>query len=501
MDTKVKTKYGWIEGLNKDGLNKWLGIPFAEPPIDKLRFKRARESQNWEGTKPCIKHGNKPIQFSPVKSKKTPKYLSAPESEDCLYLNIWRPNNEEQKLPVFVWIYGGGFSVGECSDPIYDGSALAKNDVIFIGFNYRVGVLGFYDFTIYNKDEFESNCGLSDQIMALRWIKENIERFGGDPNNITIAGESAGAASVCNLLVAPTAKGLFHKAISQSGLPGCVHTTNSTKKNMDLFMLEMKLEPNRVLELKTLPVESMKEPCSYVQANSCSLYPGIFQQGPVIDDLLPKSSVTALSNGIDVGVKLIIGTNHDEGSLFIMSKWFPHNWEMVKRMCEENNCKDKFSELQELYHNQGSVKNQMNLLGRDRAFLIDSVKVADGVSKHQDVWMYRFDYAPVILKLLGLNAMHGCEVPITLNTITAPGFLSKVWMFSSRKVRKKLVQDMNGTWINFVKHGDPNIDFEYEWPKYDEENRKTFVFNTQNVIENNPSKQNFQVWNDIKLYQ
>lgn len=501
MDTTVKTIYGTIDGFKEEGVNKWLGIPFAEPPVGNLRFRRAKECRTWDEVKVCKTYGNKPIQFAPVESKKTPKYLSAPESEDCLYLNVWRPDNEDKNLPVFIWIYGGGFSAGESSDPIYDGSTFAKNGVIFIGFNYRVGVLGFYDFTIYNKVDFDSNCGLSDQIMALKWVKENIEMFGGNPDNITIAGESAGAASVCNLMAAPSAKGLFHKAICQSGLPGCVHTTNSTKKNLDIFMEEIGLDSDMVFELKQMPVGRMLEPCRYVQKNSCSLYPGIFQQGPVIDDLLPESAVTAVLNGKDLGVKLIIGTNHDEGSLFVMSKWFPHDWSMVKKMCDENNCSEKFEKLQELYKNKGRVKNQMNLLGKDRAFLIDSIKVADGVSKFHDVWMYRFDYSPILLKLLGLNAMHGCEVPIALNTISAPGFLSKIWTFSSRKVINKLINDMNSAWINFAKYGDPNVNSDITWPRYDMRKRKTLIFNKKNCIKNNPESENYQIWKEINLYQ
>lgn len=501
MDTRVRTKYGVVEGFKEDGLDKWFGVPFAKPPVGELRFRRAIECEKWTGTKECKKHGNKPIQFSPFESGKTPKYMQVPESEDCLYLNIRRPDNDKDKLPVFIWLYGGGFSVGECSDPMYDGSAFAKDGILYVAINYRVGVLGFYDFTIYDKGNFDSNCGLSDQIMALKWVKENIEAFGGDPDNITIAGESAGGASVCNLLAAPSAKGLFHKAISESGLPGCVHSKNSTKYNMDIFLEQMNLTPETVSRLRDMDVQMMKKPAQYVQANSCRLYPGIFQPGPVIDDLLPESAVYATGKGSAAGVKLIIGTNHDEGSLFMLMKWFPYTWEMVEKMCRFNHCEEKFPELYKLYHTKGKLRNQLNLLAKDRAFLVDSIKVADGQSRYNDVWMYRFDYTPVMLKLTGLNAMHGCEVPIALNTMASPGFLSKVWAFTSKKMKEKLIWEMHTAWVNFAKTGNPNGHLDFQWEKYEPDKRKTMIFDKHSHMEENPEEANFEVWKDIYLFQ
>ncbi len=501
MDTKVQTIYGTVEGFKEDGLNKWFGVPFAKPPVDELRFRRALECENWMGTKECKKHGNKPIQFSPLASRRAPKYIKVQENEDCLYLNIWRPDNEKKKLPVFIWIYGGGFSVGECSDPTYNGSAFAKDGILYVGFNYRVGVLGFYDFTIYDKDRFDSNCGLSDQIMALKWVKENIEAFGGDSNNITIAGESAGGSSVCNLLAAPSAKGLFHKAISESGLPGCVHSKNSTKYNMDVFLEQMNLIPETVSRLREMEVQTMKNPSQYIQANICRLYPGIFQQGPVIDDLLPESAVYAAAKGNADGVKLIIGTNHDEGSLFMQMKWFPHTWEMVETMCRFNHCEEKLPELYKLYNKKGNLRNQLNLLAKDRAFLVDSIKVADGQSKYNDVWMYRFDYAPVLLKLTGFNAMHGCEVPLTLNTMDTIGFFGKAWAGTSKKIKDKLIREMHTAWVNFARTGNPNGHLDFTWEKYEPDKRKTIIFDKHSHMEENPEEANFQVWRDIYLFQ
>lgn len=488
MDIRIKTKYGEIEGIIEDGLNKWLGVPFAKPPVGNLRFRRARECETWAGLKECKTHGNKPVQFSSI------LLTDVKESEDCLYLNIWRPDTE-QKLPVFVWIYGGGYSYGECSDPIYDGSEFAKSGVLYVAINYRVGVFGFYDFTIYDKENFDSNCGFSDQLMALKWIKENISDFGGDPQNITIAGESAGGASVCNMLAAPLAKGLFQKAISQSALPDCVHSRESAKKNMDIFLAKMNIEPYEVSKLKYMEAEKMKASAQYVLDYSCEIHPGIFQPGPVIDDLLPESSICSTLDGSAREIKLIIGTNHDEGSLFMKMKWFPYTWEMVENMCKLNGCMDKLQLFHDLYDDKGETDNQLNLLAKDRAFLVDAIKVADGQSKHNDVWMYRFDYAPEYLKSKGLNAMHSVEIPIALGTS------SKVWHGTDKKDEIKLRREMQGAWINFAKTGNPNSHLDFEWNKYDEYKRMTYIFDKESRMEKNPEKESYEAWKDVKLYK
>ncbi|MCV2503275.1 MAG: carboxylesterase family protein, partial [Neisseriaceae bacterium] len=213
MNPIVETNYGKVEGEVTGNLIQWLGVPFAKPPIDELRFKRAQECDKWEGIKSCRSFKRKPIQFIDFILTKIP------ESEDCLHLNIIRSNNNQQKLPVFVWIYGGNFIFGENSDSHYDGSLFAQDGVLFVSINYRLGALGYFDFSIYDNQNFDSNGGFSDQVMALKWIKENIEYFGGDPDNITLAGESAGAISISHLMVAPSTQNLFQKAILQSCLP------------------------------------------------------------------------------------------------------------------------------------------------------------------------------------------------------------------------------------------------------------------------------------------
>ena len=179
----VKTSSGVVRGYERDGRIDYLGIPYADPPVGPLRFKRSVPITPWEGVYDAKEYGNAPVQYNNGKVM---------GDEDCLTVNVQRPLTGE-KLPVFVWIYGGGYNTGYSHDEMYTGEAFVKDDILFFSFNYRTNILGFYDFTTYpGCDDFDSNCGLSDQILALNWIRDNVEAFGGDPERITIAGESAG---------------------------------------------------------------------------------------------------------------------------------------------------------------------------------------------------------------------------------------------------------------------------------------------------------------------
>ena len=177
----VQTKAGAIRGYKRNGIVEYLGIPFAEPPVEKLRFKRSIPKRPWTGVFDAKEYGPESVQFDEGRNK---------GSEDCLTVNVQRPDSGERDLPVFVWIHGGGYNTGAASVPLYNGISFAREELVFVSFQYRLNVLGFYDFTTYpGCEDFDSNCGLSDQILALKWVHENIAAFGGDPERITIGAE------------------------------------------------------------------------------------------------------------------------------------------------------------------------------------------------------------------------------------------------------------------------------------------------------------------------
>ena len=321
----VETKNGKVKGYERNGLVEYLGIPYAEPPTGPLRFKRSVPKTPWEGVLDAKEYGPVPVQFEKGE---------AIGSEDCLTVNIKRPP-EGDKLPVFVWIYGGGYNTGSASDTLYHGDAFARDGVVFASFQYRLNVLGFYDFTTYpGCEDFNSNCGLSDQILALQWIHENISAFGGDPDRITIAGESAGGASVVNMLAVPAVKGCFQQAISQSALPNCVMTHQMQRDNIDLFLKGMGWTEKDLPKLRTAEPYELLKGNEYMSQHYQDKNPGMFLPGPVQDDLLPVRPIDAIRGGSAAGVKLIIGSNMHEGTMFVHPEGtvFPNSWAMIAAM-------------------------------------------------------------------------------------------------------------------------------------------------------------------------
>lgn len=493
----VNTKYGKVEGFREGNFCRWYGVPYAKPPIGNLRFRRAQECEPWkEEIKECTKFGGRPFQFKiPSKLGKTT------DTEDCLYLNIWKKNSHdhEKKLPVFVYIHGGYLYCTSAYDSPYTSVAFAEDDLLYITIGYRLGPLGCFDFSIYNKDAFDSNCSLSDQIMALKWIKENIAAFGGDPSNITINGESAGGSSVLALMSCPSAKGLFHKVICQSGYPDAIHSKKTHKLLMDMFLDYLNIKPEEVERIKNLDIESLQSATDYV-CSHLSNYPGIFWPNFVYDDLLPENCYTTLRNGSADGVKLIIGTCKNESTVFNMVHECPKNKDEIKKMFENNNVLDKFEAIEDFYFTQkkgGDSTPTLNF-AKDYMFLLGSLEVADILSQnHQDVWMYRFDYMPPLFRSIGLKAAHGVDVTMAFESNEYS--LNPIYWFLARPSSKKILYDIiHHSWVSFAKTGNPNGNhLSIPWEKYDSEKRKTLLVDRNSSMVENPEKDTIELWKNI----
>ena len=489
--TIISTKYGKVEGFEDNGICKWLGIPYAEPPVGELRFKRTLDCKPWNGILSAKAFRPKPFQFMDIKAVRKMNV-----SEDCLHISIWGPV-ERKDCPVFVYFYGGANTTGESSDPMYDGTSFAEKGIIYACFNYRLGPLGFYDFSIYD-NSFDSNCGLADQIAGLKWVKENIAEFGGDPDNITICGESAGGTAVYDMLAASSAKGLFNRAIAMSGLADDAVSPRQNKLNVDLFLEKMNIRPEEVSALKTMNPSEMITAAGWMFQSNNTVYPGIFVPGPVIDDLLPQKPWVAMENGSAEGVDCIFGTCRDEATLFFMMKMLPTGWDDVGRMLELSGCPEKLDELKRVYSNK-NVKKALQELFRDRLFWAHSVMCADAQSSHGNVFAYRNDFEYTFLKLVGIGAMHGSDVGMALNT--TGGTLDKASIGTPKKKKAMMRQYVHGAWLNFAKTGDPNGTIPIEWKKYDSGKRATLIFNDVCSIESNPRPEAFELWKGINLYE
>ena len=239
------TRYGEVEGTLGDATTyAWLGIPFAKPPIGELRWKAPRDPEPWEGSRPADTFAGLCPQVGGITGILDPDTFGQPVgSEDCLYLNIWRPRSQdlfnEEVLPVYFWIHGGGNSVGYAAMSLYDGANFSnKTDMVFVSINYRLGPLGWLTHPMLREGDVlddSGNYGTLDIIKALEWVRDNIASFGGDPGNVTIAGESAGGINVYSMLASPLADGLFHRAVSQSGAPTSTPVSVGEAHSQTLF--------------------------------------------------------------------------------------------------------------------------------------------------------------------------------------------------------------------------------------------------------------------------
>lgn len=513
----VKTTSGVVRGYEREGRIDYLGIPYAEPPVGALRFKRAVPKTPWKGVFDAKNYGQAPIQYNNG---------VVMGSEDCLFVNVQRPLTGE-KLPVFVWIYGGGYNTGYSHDEMYTGEAFVKDDILFFSFNYRTNILGFYDFTTYPGCEgFDSNCGLSDQILALNWIRRNVEAFGGDPDRITIAGESAGGASVTNMLACPGVKGCFTQAIIESGLPNCVMTHQTARENIDLFLEGMHWTEKDLPLLRTMDPHLFLFGHEYVQAKHQYKNPGMFLPGPVQDDLLPVRPIDAIRAGSAEGIRLIIGTNMHEGTMFVHPEntGFPNSWTMVAQMLEKNGHADALPQIIGFYHEDGRdyftffkdaavsmasaippLTGDIRQIGGDAfirfatdyAFEMPAVKVALGQSKFSnDVWMYRYELVTKSGLETGWKASHAFELPSVFDKPNHPFSLFQ-YEGEAPELFEKMCCEIHGDWVRFVKTGEPNPD----WGRFNSANAPVRIYDRETRTENLDRRHLMEIWSDLRFYE
>lgn len=453
LTTNVNTESGPIEGYEADGMMIYKGIPFAAPPTGELRWKAPQPIKPWSQTLMTKKYAPGPIQGGP-----SPEY-----SEDCLYLNIWSTaKTTDEKLPVLVWIYGGGFVFGTTADPNYDCEALArKGGVIMASINYRVGQLGFLtlpELSAENEQHVSGNYGLLDQIAGLAWLKRNIEKFGGDPNRITIFGESAGGISVSMLCASPLAKGLFSGAISQSGGSfGPTRKTTYPGENMKT-LADAEQDGKQIME--SLGSKSLAE----LRAMDASKFSGrgLCACGwPVVDGyVIPGDQSELYAQGKYNDVPVLIGYNSDEGASFQFGGSGKENY--------ENSTRTRYGKYAEAllkaypYTEEDGGKASRDLM-RDAAFGWQTwnwarLQAETGKSK---VFLYYFDEHPNHPKgspNFGKGSYHGQDVNFVFQHMNN---------FERPDVDCPLSIIMGDYWLNFAKYGDPNGKDLPVWPAFD----------------------------------
>ncbi|MEO3945602.1 carboxylesterase/lipase family protein [Gorillibacterium sp. CAU 1737] len=493
MNTRAETRYGTVQGTVQEGIRVWRGIPFAAPPVGSLRFRAPQEPEHWEGVREAVEAG--PIAMQPVvkeAGRMSSQASAEVRSEDCLYLNIWSPAEGQGEtaargLPVMLWIHGGAFVSGAGSLALYDGAPfVSSGEMVLVTINYRLGPFGFLHLASLG-GELESNLGLLDQVAALRWVRDNIAAFGGDPERVTVFGESAGSMSIAALLAMPAAKGLFQRAILQSGAAQVMQPGEAAQIARGVLAELAALSGSSLAEasapgwLESRSAEDILEAGERLKAklSQGGIAPLLFQ--PVLEPAtLPLEPDEAVREGSAAGVELLIGTNHDEGAYFIRQGAPVLQREQVVQLLGQFGFADP-AVLADAYEvsNEGQAE-----LVTDLIFWEPSLRLAEAQLPHAKVWMYRFDWCleghphPFVSK-----SVHALEIPFVFRNL----FFLEGMIGSLEPQAEELAQRMQKAWIRFATTRE--TDSLADWDAYETERRTTWVFNREDKLVTDPDRE------------
>lgn len=457
----VSTSAGQLEGLSEDSLNVFKGIPYAAPPVGELRWKAPAPHVSWDGVRKATAFG--PACFQPTaRLSSIYEAKPVPMSEDCLSLNIWAPK-DAHNAPVFFWIYGGALWGGSNRDSLYDGASMAKHGIIVVAINYRVGPLGWLALPALSAESpngVSGNYGLLDQIAALRWVKSNIHAFGGDPANVTIAGESAGGLSVMYLMASPQARGLFAKAIAQSAymismpeLKQTSHGMPSTEANGTQLM--------KALNAPDLAALRAMDPLKLTNEAAAAFFtPWVTVDGHVV----PKQLVTTFDKGEQAHVPLLAGFNSGElRSLRILVPPAPANEADYVKIIRSRygNLADQFLRL----YPASDMLESILAATRDAMYGWTAEKmVRSQTAAGEPGYLYFFDHSYPAVEQAGLHGFHASELPFVFGTLD--GTPPKWPTIPDTPEQHKLSDAMLGYWASFASTGKPVAKGEPDWPAF-----------------------------------
>ncbi|MBW4039033.1 MAG: carboxylesterase family protein [Acidobacteria bacterium] len=467
----VQIDTGKLQGVTTDGVTAYKGIPFAAPPVGNLRWRAPQPAAHWQGVRSAANYGHDCMQL-PFPSDAAP--LGTAPSEDCLVMNVWVPAHPTSaKLPVMVWIYGGGFVNGGSSPSVYDGSNFAKGDVVFVSFNYRLGRFGFFAhpaLTAETPNGPLGNYAYMDQIAALQWVKRNIASFGGDPSTVTLFGESAGGMSVHALLTSPLTSGLFQRAIIESGggrggvgkatpflsksVPNPTGPATPSAESIGLAFAESKgihgSGPDALAKLRALPADQVVNGLNMASMQQAAPT----YSGPMIDgQIVTASADAAYLAGTQLHVPLIIGANS-------MDIGFPRA-KTKEELFAPFGPNAKAAQAAYDPTDNGNVA-RLGMEVTSDAFMVEPARfVAQTLSADgQPVWEYRFSYVATSLRDKLPGAPHATEIPFVFDTVKAR------YAAETTPADEQAADSIHQYWLQFVKTGNPNGPGLPHWPQY-----------------------------------
>lgn len=473
---RVKVASGALEGMTvaHSNVRAFLGVPFAAAPVGKLRWRPPQPVQPWTGVRKAVAFGPRCMQRNIYSDM---VFRDSGPSEDCLYLNVWTPaESASEHLPVMFWIYGGGFQAGGTSEPRQEGMNLAKKGVVVVSGNYRLGIFGFFSHPALTKESphhASGNYGLMDQIAALRWVKQNIAAFGGDPNNVTIFGESAGSFSVSDLMASPLAKGLFQKAIGESGAsfgagPNLHSAETLAQSEQAGEKFAKSIGKASLADLRAIPARKLSE-----ESVKGHFWPNI--DGYV----LPQDVDTIFAEGRQSHVPLLAGWNKDENVGNLYSKTRPPTEENLVKAIRKDFGPDADQALKYYPHaTTAETRQSTENVASDFFTVYDTWKWLEMQNKTGDSPVYRYLFTrtppePLSetdggIPLVKLGARHSAEIEYVFGVL-------KWQKIPWQPVDFKVSDAMMTYWSNFAKSGNPNGTGLPHWPRYTPQDRQLMM--------------------------
>jgi para-nitrobenzyl esterase len=515
VDTTVETANGKVRGRSIAGIHSFLGLRYGASTEGRNRFMPPQKPQPWTGIQDAFSYGNSAPQSNPAQHgdallrSDIGRLIAGtdgpppPESEDCLFLNVWTPGvNDNGKRPVMFWLHGGGFSTGSDSGALFIGANLARRgDVVVVGINHRLGALGFTHLGDLGGEAFvhSGNVGMLDAVAALAWVRDNIERFGGDPNRVMIFGESGGGQKVSMLLGSPPAKGLFHRAVIESGPGPKMMERDRATEIARMLLAEVGLDAKRVTELQSLPLEKIMAAQFAVTAKLRGMAGIIDGFAPVLDPtVLPAHPFYPHATRVSADVPVIIGNNRTEMTLFADPAAFSLDEAgmktRVKGMLGEHT--DEVIQVYRRANPQATPSDLFFLIWTDDPTTIYSNNIAErrAALGKAPTYRYRFDWETPALSGR-LKSPHTLEMPFVFDNVqVAPGLTG-----GASPEAVALAARVSEAWIAFATRGDPNSKKSAlpPWPAYDSARRATMLFNNDSKVVNDPAAEQRKIMDRI----
>jgi len=485
----VETALGRLRGVERGGVLVFRGIPYARPPVGPLRLRAPQPPEPWGGVRDATRTGASAPQPRPFHFPGPLGALlgGAVQSEDCLTLNVWTPGLDDARRPVLVWIHGGAFVIGAGTSPVYSGRRLARRgDAVVVTLNYRLGALGFLHLGLLGAEGAEEavNLGVQDQVAALRFVREHAAAFGGDPQNVTIFGESAGAMSVATLLGTPAARGAFHRVVLQSGGAHNVSGPEAAARAADAFVRAFgATRRDAVRALGSAPAEAILEAQARA-AVSLGLAHGTLPWQPAVDGRwIPRQPLEAVAAGDAAGVPMLVGTNRDEWKLFTL-------FDRRSRALDAAGLRRRLARILpgadgdgaalaeralELYARAGAGRAAGGPLAlweaiqTDRIFRYPAARLAELHALHEPrTYKYLFEFVPRLAPRR-IGACHALEIPFVFGTLRHP--LLRVLLGTGAAL--ELSRAMREAWLAFAREGVPKAAALDAWPAYEPRRRAT----------------------------